>query len=79
MLLCDIVNDDSVSDAVFTEQGTSASQMTAAKVMDVSARLLDCARPAADAVSAYSQVRVLQNCLQFRSQNVQIPKVVVKH
>ena len=30
----DIVKDDSGSDAVFTEQGSSASQMTAAKVMD---------------------------------------------
>ena len=31
----DIVKDDSGSDAVFTEQGSSASQMTAAKVMDM--------------------------------------------
>ena len=30
----DIVRDDSGSYAVFTEQGSSASQMTAAKVMD---------------------------------------------
>ena len=34
----DIVKDDSGSYAVFTEQGTSASQMSAAKVMDVFAR-----------------------------------------
>ena len=31
----DIVKDDSGSCAVFTEQGSSASQMTAAKVMDI--------------------------------------------
>ena len=31
----DIVKDDSGAYAVFTEQGSSASQMTAAKVMDV--------------------------------------------
>ena len=31
VLLCDIVKDDSGSYAVFTEQGSSASQMTAAK------------------------------------------------
>ena len=31
----DIVKDDSGSHAVFTEQGSSSSQMTAAKVMDV--------------------------------------------
>ena len=30
----DIVKDDSGSYAVFTEQGSSASRMTAAKVMD---------------------------------------------
>ena len=30
----DIVKDDSGSYAVFTEQGSSASQMTAAKIMD---------------------------------------------
>ena len=35
----DIVKDDSGSHAVFTEQGSSASQMTAAKVMDVKAWL----------------------------------------
>ena len=39
----DIVKDDSGSYAVFTEQGSSASQMTAAKVMDVMARLPGCA------------------------------------
>ena len=32
------------------------SQMTAAKVMDVIARLLDCAGQAADAVSAHTRV-----------------------
>ena len=52
-----IVNDDSGSYAVCTEQGSSASQMTAAKVMDVIARLPGCAGRAADAVSASTQVR----------------------
>ena len=33
-----IVKDDSGSYAVFTEQGSSASQMTAAKVMDIISR-----------------------------------------
>ena len=49
----DIVKDDSGSYAVFTEQGSSASQMTAAKVMDILSRLPGCAGQAADAVSAY--------------------------
>ena len=38
----DIVKDDSGSFAVFTEQGSSASQMTAAKVMDIISRLPGC-------------------------------------
>ena len=54
----DIVKDDSGSFAVFTEQGSSASQMTAAKVMDVISRLPGCAGQAADAVSAYTQVKM---------------------
>ena len=52
----DIVKDDSVSYAVFSEQGSSESQMTAAKVKDIISRLLGCDGQAADAVSAYTQV-----------------------
>ena len=44
----DIVKDDS---------GSSASQMTAAKVMDIVSRLPGCAGQAADAVSAYTQIK----------------------
>ena len=47
-----IIKDDSGSYAVFTEQGSSASQMTAAKIMDIFSRLPGCDRQAADAVSA---------------------------
>ena len=54
----DIVKDDSGSYAVFTEQGSSASQMTAAKVMDIISRLPGCAGQAADAVSAKTQVKM---------------------
>ena len=43
VLRSDIVKDDSGSYAVFTEQqGSSASQMTAAKVMDIISRLPGC-------------------------------------
>ena len=52
----DIVKDDSGACAVFTEQGSSASQVTAANVMDVIAILPDCDGHAADAVSAYTWV-----------------------
>ena len=54
----DIVKDDSGSYAVFTEQGSSASQMTAAKVMNIISRLPACAGQAADAVSASTQVKL---------------------
>ena len=63
----DIVKDDSGSYAVFAEQGSSASQMTAAKVMDITSRLPGCAGQTADAVSAKSAgkngrcINVIQN------------------
>ena len=54
----DIVKDNSGSYAVFTEQGSSASHMTAAKIMDIISRLPGCDGQAADAVSAYTQVKM---------------------
>ena len=54
----DTVKDDSGSYAVFTEQGSSASQMTAAKVIDIISRLPGCDGQAADAVSDYTQVKI---------------------
>ena len=54
----DIVKGDSGSYAVFTEQGSSPSQMTAAKVMDIISRLPGCAGQAPDAVSACTQVKM---------------------
>ena len=53
----DIVKDNSGSYAVFTEQGSSASQMTAAKIVDAISRLPGCDGQPADAVSAYTQVK----------------------
>ena len=58
VLRWDIVQDDSRAHAVFTEQGSSASQMTAAKVMDVISRLSDCDGQAADATYANTQVKM---------------------
>ena len=55
VLRSDIVKDDSGSYAVFTEQGSSASQMTAAKIMDIISRLPGCDGQATDAASAYTQ------------------------
>ena len=54
----DIVKDNSGSYAVFTEQGSSASHMTAAKVMDIISRLPGCSGQAADAVSAHTQFKM---------------------
>ena len=69
----DIVKDDSGSYAVFTEQGSSASQMTAAKVMDIISRLPGCAGQAADAVSAFTQVKMedAPKLLKIPNRNVQ--------
>ena len=52
------MKDDPGSYAVFTEQGSSASQMTAAKVMNIISTLPGCAEQAADAVSFYTQVKM---------------------
>ena len=51
----DTSEDDSEVYAVSTEQGSSSSQKTAVKVMDVIARLPDCAGQEADSTSAYIQ------------------------
>ena len=63
------MKDDSRAYAVLTEQGSSASQMTAAAVMDVMAGLPDCDGQAADAVSAYTQLKMED---QPRAPNVHI-------
>ena len=69
----DIVKDDSGSFAVFTEQGSSASQMTAAKIMDIISRLPGCDGQAADAVSAETQVKMADahKLLKFKNRSVQ--------
>ena len=51
------MKDDSGSYAVFTEQGSSASQMAAANIINIVSRLPACAGQAADAVSACTQVK----------------------
>ena len=54
----DTVKDDSGSYAIFTDQGSSASQMTAAEIMDIISRLPGCDGQATDAVSAETQVKM---------------------
>ena len=54
----DIVKDNSGFHAVFTDQGSSASRMTAAKIMDIISRLLGCDGQVGNAVSSYTQVKM---------------------
>ena len=54
----DIVKDASGSCAVLNEQGSSASQMTAAKVTEIISRQPGCSGPAAGAVSACTQIKM---------------------
>ena len=67
------MKDDSGSYAVFTEQGSSASQMTASKVMHIISRLPLCAGQAADAISASTQVKMkdAHKLLKIQNRNVQ--------
>ena len=66
--------DDSGSFALFTEQGSSASQMTAAKIMYIISRLPGCDGQAADAVSAYTQVK-----MEDAHKLLKIPKSESRH
>ena len=51
---------DSGSYSVFTEQGSSASHMTAAIVLDVISRLLGCTGEAVDAVLTFTPVKIAE-------------------
>ena len=74
----DIVKDDSGSNAVFTEQGSSASPMTAAQVMDIISRLPGCAGQAADAVSAYTQVKMEEASTLFKFPKSECPDIWIR-
>ena len=62
----DIVKDDSASYSVFTEQGSPASQMTAAKVMDIISRLPGCAGQAAGQGDGVPKARLQQAAADSR-------------
>ena len=78
MLRGDFVKDDSETYAVFTEQDSSAFQMTAAKVMDVTARLPDCDGSAANAVSAYTEVKVDDAPRSLRISKSECPDIWIR-
>ena len=78
MLRGDIVKDDSGVYPVFSGQGWSAFQMSAAKVMDVVARLPDCDGQAADAVSAHTSVKLEDAPTLVKIPNSECPAVWIR-
>ena len=74
----DIVKDDSGSYAVLTEQGSSASQMTAEKVMDIRSRLPGCSGQEADAVSAYTQVKMEDASTLLKIPKSECPEIWIR-
>ena len=86
----DIVKDNSCSYAVFTEQGSSASQITAAKIMDIISRLPGCDGQAAEAVvSAKTPVKMedahkllkipKSECPDISSTTTQVAQIMVQY
>ena len=74
MFRCDTVKVDSSA-----TQGSPASQMITAKVMDVIVRPLDCDGQAADAVSANTQVKMEDAPKLLRSPKSECPEVWIRH
>ena len=74
----DIVKDDSGFYAGFTEQGSSASQMTAAKVVDIISRLPGCTGQAADAVSSYTQAKIEDAPKLLKIPNSECPDIWIR-
>ena len=74
----DIVKDDSGAYAVFTEQGSSASQMTAARAINVIVSLPHCDGQGADAVSVYTQVKMQDAPRWFRISRSECPDVWIR-
>ena len=60
---------------VFTEQRSSASHMTAATVLDVVSRLLDCVGESSDAVSACAQVKMEHAPVSLRLPTSECPTI----
>ncbi len=75
----DIVKDDSGAHAVVTEQGSSASLMTATKVMDVIARQPVCDGQAADATSAYTPKNMEDAQKPLKIPKSKCPNVWIRH
>ena len=74
----DIVEDDSGAFAVFIEQGSSASQMTAVKIMDVVAKLSGCGGQAVGAASASTLVKMEDGPRLFKIPKSECPDVWIR-
>ena len=76
-----IVKDDSGSYAVFTEQGSSASQMTAAKVMDMFIKIQDAQekQQTQKQFTPRSKWAMHHDCSQFPGENIQIWRYVYQN
>ena len=74
----DIVKNYSGSYAIFTEQGPSASQMTAAKIIDFVSRLPGRAGQAADAVSANTHVKMEDAPTLFKIPKSECPDIWIR-
>ena len=74
----DIVKDDSGGYEVFTEQGSLTSQMTAAKIRDIISRLSGFDGQAADAVSAYTQVKMEDAHKLFKISKSECPDIWIR-
>ena len=74
----DNVKDDAGSYAVFTEQGSSASQMTAAKKMVFISRSSGCAGQAGGAVSAYTKVKMEVAPKLFKISKSECPNIRIR-
>ena len=74
----DIAKDDSGSQAVFTEQGSSASQMTTAQVMDIISRLPGSDGQAADAVSACTHLKMEDAHKLFKIPKSECPDIWIR-
>ena len=71
-------HEDHVAGNGFTSMTDPRPKMTAAKVMDVFARLPDCDGQAADAISAYTQVKLEDAPRLLKSPNSECPDVWIR-
>ena len=72
------MKDDSGSYAAFTEQGSSASQMTAAKVMGRYIKTTRMRRTSTDTVSAYTQVKMEDAPSLFKIPKSECPDIWIR-